>query len=159
MISDFPQSVYARVIRRYSAAPEELFAAWLDPEIISTWMFWTAVRDEEVVRIWVEARPGGSFSFAVRRQGEELDHFGEYLELDPPRRLVFTWGVRQASPTLSRVSVDIVPLEAGSSLILTHELHPDWADFAGFTKLAWAKMLAALARTLNEANSAIAMGS
>lgn len=154
MISDVQQPVYARVIRRYRATPAQLFNAWLDPDLICAWMFGPAVRDEEILRIHVEAWAGGMFSFAVRRQGEEIDHFGEYLEVDPPRRLVFTWGVRQAAPTLSRVSVDIVPLATGSSLILTHELHPDWADFVGFTRLAWTRMLDALARALGKTSLA-----
>ncbi len=32
-----------------------------------------------------------------------------------------------------------------SNLILIHELHPGWADFVGFTRLAWTKMLDAVA--------------
>src|SRR5690349_14724744 len=122
--------VQARVTRRFSASPERVFAAWLDPEQIARWMFGSAVRDEEVVQISLEARVGGAFSFVVRRQGVEIDHVGEYLAIDPPRRLVFTWGVRQELPASSRVSIEIVPVEPeGADLTLTHVLHPDWADF------------------------------
>jgi uncharacterized protein YndB with AHSA1/START domain len=138
----------ACVTRRFSASPGRVFDAWLNPEMIGAWMFGPALRDEEVVRLAVDARVGGSFSFVVRRQGEEIDHIGEYLELAPPRRLVFTWGVRQATTDLSRVSIDIVPLEAGCELTLVHELHPDWADYVSRTEAAWTKMLEALATRL-----------
>jgi uncharacterized protein YndB with AHSA1/START domain len=144
-----PPRVNARVTRRFSTSPERVFDAWLNAEMISRWMFGPAVRDEEVVHIAVDARVGGSFSFLVRRQGEEIDHIGEYLR---PRRLVFTWVIRQDSADSSRVIVDIVPLESGSKLTLTHELHLDWADYVSRTEAAWTKMLDMLAETLNSSS-------
>ena len=137
-----------RVTRRFSAAPERVFDAWLDPEMIGWWMFGPALRDEEVLRIAVDARIGGSFSFVVRRQGEEIDHMGTYLEIDRPKRLAFTWGIARESEDGSRVTIDIVPLETGCQLTLTHELQPDWADYASRTEAGWTKMLGALAEAL-----------
>jgi uncharacterized protein YndB with AHSA1/START domain len=142
------ENVVVRVTRRYSASPERVFDAWLDPGMLGRWMFGTVVRDEEVVRIALDARVGGTFSFAVRRQGEEVDHIGEYLEIDRPRRLVFTWGIAGESEDGSRVIVEIVAQENGCELTLSHELHPDWADYADRTEDAWTKMLDALAGTL-----------
>src|SRR5207244_4104921 len=78
------QDVTVRVTHRYNASPERVFDAWLDPTLIDGWMFGPSQRDEEVVRISVDPRVGGSFSFLVRRQGEEIDHVGEYIELDRP---------------------------------------------------------------------------
>jgi len=137
-----------RVTRRFDAAPGRVFDAWLDAEMIGRWMFGPSLRDEEVVRIALDARVGGSFSFVVRRQGQEIDHIGEYREIIRPRRLVFTWGIAQDKPDMSRVIVDIVALASGCELTLTHELHPDWADYASRTEAGWTKMLAALAATL-----------
>jgi len=139
--------VKVRVTRRYPASPEQVFDAWLDPAMIGKWMFGPALREEEVVRISLDPRVGGSFSFVVRRQGQEIDHVGEYLEIDRPRRLAFTWGVADEEGS-SRVIIDIVPLENGCELTLTHQLHPDWADYADRTEAAWTKMLDVLASTL-----------
>ena len=111
-------------------------------------MFGPALRDEEVLRIAVDARIGGSFSFVVRRQGEEIDHIGAYLEIDRPQRLAFTWGIARESEDGSRVRIDIVPLATGCQLTLIHELHPDWADYASRTEAGWTKMLEALADRL-----------
>lgn len=80
--------VNARVTRRFSASPERVWGAFLDSDMVSRWMFGPALRDEEVVRMTVDARLGGSFSFVVRRQGDEIDHVGEYLEIDRPRRIL-----------------------------------------------------------------------
>lgn len=151
MISmDADHKVHVRVERRFDASPERVFDAWLDPEMIGRWMFGPALRDEEIVRLSVDARVGGSFSFVVRRQGEEIDHVGRYLHMNRPRRLVFTWGVAGVSVDESRVIVDILPIGAGCELTLTHELHQSWADYASRTEAGWIKMLDALASILGE---------
>jgi uncharacterized protein YndB with AHSA1/START domain len=141
--------VNVRVTRRFRPSPERVFDAWLNPEMIGSWMFGPSLREEEVVKISTDARVGGSFSFVVRRQGVEIDHIGEYLEIDRPGRLVFTWAVAPDPIDSSRVTVEIVPLETGCHLTLTHELHPDWADYASRTEAAWTKMLDALDAALS----------
>lgn len=134
-----------RAIKHFSAAPERVFDAWLDPAMIGQWMFGPALREEEVLRLTVDARVGGSFSFLVRRQGQEIDHVGTYQEIDRPRRLVFTWGATGSSADESRVIIDIIPVDTGSELTLTHEMHPKWADYADRTQAGWARMLGVLA--------------
>jgi uncharacterized protein YndB with AHSA1/START domain len=140
--------VTVRVTQRFSVPPERVFDAWLDPELLGRWMVGPGVRDEEIVRLAVDPRVNGRFSFVVRRDGQELDHLGQYLELDRPRRLVFTWGVDQDAGDSSRVFIDIVPLETGSELTLTHELDPAWAEYADRTEAGWAMMLGKLAAIL-----------
>ncbi len=135
------------VVHRFKAAPERVFDAWLSPDLLGQWMFGAKVRDEEILRISVDGRVGGSFSFLVRRQGEEIDHVGKYLEIDRPRRLVFTWGIGEGDS--SRVIIDIVPSGTGCELTLTHELHPDWADYAARTEAGWTKMLGLLEEVLS----------
>jgi uncharacterized protein YndB with AHSA1/START domain len=117
-----------RVTRRLNASPERVYDAWLDRRMIARWMFGPGVR-EEVLGIAIDARPGGSFSFLVRRRGKQTDHvIGRYLELDRPRRLVFTWRTAWEWDGESRVTIDIVPLKGGSKLTLTHEMPPKWAE-------------------------------
>ncbi|MCI0388205.1 MAG: SRPBCC domain-containing protein [Acidobacteria bacterium] len=142
-------NVKVRVTRRFDASPERVFDAWLDPEMIGKFMFGPSLREEEVLRLAVDPSVGGSFSFLVRRQGEEIDHVGKYREIDRPRRLVFTWGIAGESVDESVVIIDIVPHEGGSELTLTHEMDPKWADYASRTEAGWTKMLDALAKTLS----------
>jgi uncharacterized protein YndB with AHSA1/START domain len=140
------EPVTVRVTQRFTAPPERVFDAWLDPDLIGKWMLGAARaagREEEIVRISVDARVGGSFSIVVRRDGQELDHLGRYLELDRPRRLAFTWGVDQDAGDSSRVYIDIVPLEGGSELTLTHALDPAWAEYADRTRQGWTLILGA----------------
>jgi uncharacterized protein YndB with AHSA1/START domain len=147
------KAVSAVVRRRFEAAPERVFDAWLNREMLGQWMWGPNVRDEEIVHLAVDARVGGGFSFMVERDGEEIDHVGKYLELERPRRLVFTWMV-VGEAVGSRVLVDIVPEGAGCVLTLTHELHPDWADFVERSEAAWATMLEILGEVLEGADEA-----
>jgi uncharacterized protein YndB with AHSA1/START domain len=135
-----------RVARSFDAPPETVFDAWLDTEQLGRWMFGPRVRDEEVVRLSVEPRIGGTFSFLVRRQGTEIDHVGNYLQIDRPRRLSFTWGVAGESAEESVVTIDFTPQPDGCELTLTHEMDPKWAEYAGRVEGSWGKMLEALAK-------------
>ncbi|MCX6047914.1 MAG: SRPBCC domain-containing protein [Chloroflexi bacterium] len=146
--SDEPTKPCARVTRRFNATPERVFDAWLDPSKINGFLFGPNLRDEEVVDIAVDARVGGAFSFVVRRQGQQIDHIGEYLEITRPRRLAFTWGVAQ-DESRSQVLIEIRPFEQGCELTLTHELDPAWADYTDRAAESWAKMLDALVKLLD----------
>jgi uncharacterized protein YndB with AHSA1/START domain len=137
-----------RVIQRFTAPPERVFDAWLDTTMLGHFMFGPTLRDEEIVRLALDARVGGAFSFVVRRQGQEIDHIGRYLEIDRPHRLVFTWAVAPDPDDSSRVVIEIAALETGCELTLTHEMQPKWAEFAERVQSGWSKMLAALAATL-----------
>ncbi len=138
-------TVTVSVTREFAAAPERVFDAWLDPAMIGKFMFGPQLRDEEVLHLQVDARMGGNFSFLVRRQGQEIDHVGQYRELDRPRRLVFTWGVSGSSADESVVSIEITATGTGSQLTLTHEMDSKWAEYASRTEAGWTKMLGALA--------------
>jgi uncharacterized protein YndB with AHSA1/START domain len=140
--------VRAVVTKRFAADAERVFDAWLDPDWLGRWMFGSAVREERIVRLGLEPRVGGKFSFVVNRGGTDVDHVGEYLELLRPRRLVFTWGTRDTLPETSRVIIEIAPVEGGCELTLTHEMAPSWAAFADQAATSWRKMLDALAAAL-----------
>jgi uncharacterized protein YndB with AHSA1/START domain len=140
--------VQATVSKRFSAPAESVFDAWLDPSMIGRWMFGPNVRNERIVRLGTEPRVGGRFSYVVERGGSEIDHVGEYLVLDRPRRLVFTWATRDSLPETSRVTVEITPLGPECELTLTHEMGPEWAAFVDRSTGAWRKMLDTLSGLL-----------
>lgn len=133
------------VERHIAAPPETVFDAWLDPEAIGQWLFATPAGVMETVEI--DPRVGGKFLIAERRDGELAEHFGEYLELDRPRRLVFTFAAAR-DEGFTRVTVSIEPAEGGSHLILTHEMDPQWADYADRTRQGWTMILEGLNRTI-----------
>jgi uncharacterized protein YndB with AHSA1/START domain len=125
--------------------PERVFDAWLDPQVARRFLF--ATPTGEMIQADVDARVGGKFVFVDRRpdMGDVL-HTGEYLEIDRPKRLVFTFGVPAFDPGYTRVEVEITPTAAGCDVHLTQRDVPDeWADRS---KQGWSMILDALEAAL-----------
>ena len=137
------QPLIVRVARRFDAAPERVFDAWLDVEKARRFLFATSTG--QMVRAEIEPRVGGSFNFTDRRDGVDAEHIGQYLEIDRPRRLMFTFHTERNAQTQSRVSIDIVPAGSGCVLTLTHEMDPKWAEFKDRTEAGWTMILGNLA--------------
>ena len=143
--------VKAVITHRFSASAERVYDAWLDPYWIGRWMYGPQVRNERIVRLATEPRVGGRFSYVVDRQGLQVDHVGEYLELDRPQLLVFTWGTRDSLPDTSRVVVEIAArADGGCDLTLTHIMGTAWAGYADKVSGSWRLMLGTLDRALAE---------
>ena len=141
------ERVTVRVSRRFEAPPERVFDAWLDPRSAGRWLF--ATPEGEMVRVEIDARVGGRFVFVDRRAGEEVEHTGEYLEIDRPGRLAFSFVVPKFSTEPSRIRVDLVPAasDPGSTLLsLAHD--GVFAEFAGRTEEGWKGILGGLERSL-----------
>lgn len=139
--------VVVQVRHRFAASAERVFDAWLNPATAGRWLFATPAG--EMVRVQIDARVGGRYSIVERRGGEEVEHAGEYLEMDRPRRLAFTFSVPAYSPTADRVTIDIAPLEHGCELTLTHELGANMAEITGKAKEGWMGLLRGLEATLD----------
>lgn len=137
-----------RVARTFNASAERVFDAWLDPVWIGRFMFGPHLRDEQIVSLSNEQRVGGQFHYKVTRQGQAIDHTGTYREIDRPRRLVFTWGVDSVQGDLSVVTITLTARGDTCELTLTHQLHPDWADYAERTQAGWSKIVGDLAAAL-----------
>jgi len=135
-----------KITRIFDTIPERVFNAWLDPAMLEKWMFGPGVRDEDILHLKLDRKPGGRFSFLVKREGDEIDHIGRYLEIDPPRRLVFTW--RIAGSEISAVTIEIEGDDRGSELMLTHLLHENWIDHLERTRQDWTLMLDKLGEAL-----------
>ena len=135
------------VSRRNDFPPDRVFDA-LDPDEARRFLFATSTG--QMLRAEIEPRVGGTFNFTDRRDGVDVEHIGEYLEIDRPRRLVFTFHTERGSTDLSRVTVAIVPLGSGCELTLTHEIDPKWAQYKDRTQAGWTMILEALGKALPE---------
>ena len=82
------ETAIVEVSRHIKAAPERVFDAWLDPAMRPL----MAVRAPRTAS-WSAARStprvGGRFTIVERRGDDLAEHFGEYVEIDRPRRLAF----------------------------------------------------------------------
>jgi uncharacterized protein YndB with AHSA1/START domain len=126
--------------QRFAAPAKRVFEAWLDPAMASTWLFATA--SHPMARAEIDARVGGAFRLA----DAEAEYRGKYLEIVPPRRLVFTLLLKNRPPAVTRVTAEVVPLKTGCELRLTHENVPP--GHAHRTEARWAGMLYGLGTKL-----------
>ncbi|MES2034375.1 MAG: SRPBCC domain-containing protein [Pseudomonadota bacterium] len=142
------KTVPLTVTHRFAASPERVFDAWLDPAKARLFLF--ATPTGEVVRCEIDARVGGSFVVVDRRDGEDVEHVGRWLELDRPRRLAFVFSVpkydAEADPDSTPVVVEIKPLaDGGCEVTLTHQV---WAQYVEQTRGGWTMILGNLAKAV-----------
>lgn len=97
---------------RIAARPETVFAFWTEPDRIARWMGRT---------VTIDSRRGGAFR--IDYNGSDIAR-GEVLEIDPPHRLVLSWGWEAEGdatpPGSSRVEVTLAPDGDGTLLRLRH---------------------------------------
>lgn len=121
--STAPASI--RVRRRIQAPAPALFDAWLDPEAIAAWMRpFDTVRTEATANAVV----GGAYRIDMHQpDGGVVEHVGKYVEIDRPRRLVFTWASPATQHQDSLVTIEFLEIGDGSTEIsLTHEQLPEY---------------------------------
>jgi uncharacterized protein YndB with AHSA1/START domain len=116
-------STSLRITRIIKAERERVFDALTRASEMSSWF---VVDPSWSARATNELRVGGSYRIEMDRgDGTIFVAFGEYLEIDPPERLVFTWS--SAIPAVQRSIVTIVLTVVGTAteVDLTHDLLPD----------------------------------
>lgn len=132
-------------IRRRLAAPiDVVFRWWTEPERLRSWM-----SPVGTVEAQVDLRVGGAIRIVMKGDGMVIEHTGRYLEIDPPKRLVFTWASRFTGLEPSLVTVELEPDdEDATSLRLVHSRLPESA--AASHRSGWGAMLDRLAGNLHE---------
>ena len=138
-------SINVHVTRRFKALPQRVFDAWLDSRTAGKWLF--APVSGQIVCVEIDARAGGWFYIVERRDGKNVEHIGEYLEIVRPYRLVFTLSVEKYSLDFERVTVVFAPHGTGCELSLAHKTMPELARQLSHD---WIRMLEGLAAVLGE---------
>ena len=104
---------------RISAAPDRVFDAWLDPAMLAKFM--TPMPGMTVPKASNDPKVGGRFAITMHEtsMGDML-HEGEYLEIDRPNRLQFTWASFNSQED-STVTLDFTP-DGDGTLVKLHHL-------------------------------------
>lgn len=134
-------SIVVKVKRTFDSTPENVFDAWLDAANVGRWLF--ATPGGTMVRVEIDPQVGGEFTIVEQRGDILAEHFGRYIELVRPRRLVFAFTTDKAAKP-SRVTIEISPLAAGCELTLTHEIEAKWLDYVDRVHAGWTKILEGL---------------
>ena len=140
--------VEIRVEKQFRHPPERVFDAFLDPARVGDWLFHTL----EGVMEQTDFDPvvGGSFAIFERRGADLARHFGRFVEIDRPERIVFDFWVDEASEAPTRVTVTFTPDGDGCRVVLSHDLAAAWAAWAERTVAGWTLILDNLERVTGD---------
>ncbi|OUL99005.1 SRPBCC family protein [Variovorax sp. JS1663] len=116
--------------RHYEVAAEKVWRAWTDPQALKLWFGPAEIVSVPVAE--VDLRVGGRFRVVMLAEdGERHEVSGAYREIEPHRKLVFSWAWVSTPERESRVTVLIEPAGSGCELVLRHEQFFDEAARAG----------------------------
>ena len=112
--------VYERELE-IAARPQTVWEFLVDPDKLTRWMGTAAALD---------LRRGGAYRVDVLPGNVAR---GEFVEIEPPRRLVFTWGWEPGGgstlpPGSTTIEVDLVPDGEGTRMRFRHRGFPTAAD-------------------------------
>lgn len=104
---------------RIAASPDVIFDFLVDPEKMLRWMG---------TEVDIDPVPGGKFW--LNANGSDVA-VGTYLEIDPPHRVVFTWGwdgSTDVPPASSTVTITLLPDGDATTVELRHDDLPGGAN-------------------------------
>lgn len=107
-------------IKRFiKAEVTKVFAAWTKPDLMKQWF---APGTMTVAFAEADVRIGGRYSIQMKKDdGESNTTWGNYLEIIPQRKLVFTWGWEGEDRYETLVTVEFEEKKAGTEVTITHE--------------------------------------
>jgi len=145
-----PEKIETKVTHHFAASPERVYDAMTDPEKVRLWQRAWLVESGlpgEITHCEIDPRVGGTFLYAGLRNGREARHWGTFLELDRPTKIVHTWIVDKSEeddPSLVTIIIEPAPDGDGSTVTLYNEMDAQWADYREGTEKGWLAMLAAI---------------
>jgi len=139
-----------RIERTFQAPAQAVFDAWTSEEVMRRW--WHAERDWETTEAEVDLRVGGTVRVVMRNPHKDAEYGGggRYTEIDPPRRLAFTW-IWDGNDTRQLIEIDF---EEASGVTTVRFSHRDlWNEEAVRSHHeGWNNCFNNLERTLQEAS-------
>ena len=107
--------------RDFAAPPHAVFAAWTTPQHFARWF---GGKDVQVPLDGLDfiAEPGRTWTAQmVLPDGSAIDWTGEFIDVTPDTRLVFTITDRPAEPGRARIVVELTAIESGTRMHFTQE--------------------------------------
>lgn len=113
--------------REFAASPAAVFDAWTTPESFARWFGGREVT-VPLDGLDYRAEAGRAWSaMMVLPDGNTIDWAGEFLEVDPPSRLVMTLTDRPAEGGRAVLTVELTPTAAGTRMVMTQQT-PGFSD-------------------------------
>jgi uncharacterized protein YndB with AHSA1/START domain len=136
-------------LERFLDAPRErVFAACIEPEKLAEWWGPTGFT---IPSVDLDVRAGGRYRITMQPPDDEAFHLGgTYSEVDPPRRLVYTFEWEEPDPDDQETVVELLFLEdrEGTKLVLDQGPFATEARYA-LHEAGWTETLERLAQFLD----------
>src|SRR5713226_9041266 len=117
-----PSDEEIRMTRLFDVPRQIVFAAMTKPEHVKRW--WGRLGEGYSVPVCeIDLRPGGAWRFVNRHPKGEVAFYGQYREITPPSRIVFTEIFEQFPDSVSVVTVDFTD-EAGKTRLTVTVRYP-----------------------------------
>jgi uncharacterized protein YndB with AHSA1/START domain len=132
MTTTTSENIKLKLERLIKAPRERVFKAWIDPEQVKQW-FVPCEKVGEVTTPSAKSDPrvGGRYRIQTRKaDGEYFTAAGTYREVQPPRKLVFSWGWEkdgsgddygELEPEETLVTIEFLERGNDTLLVFTHE--------------------------------------
>jgi uncharacterized protein YndB with AHSA1/START domain len=107
-----------------TAGVARVFQAWTEPDHMRQW---SAPEGATVEAAEVDLKVGGQYHIRMKTDDGEYNAVGIYREIEPPRRLVYTWNWEEEEHDVGEtlVTVEFNDLGGSTEIILTHERFPN----------------------------------
>jgi uncharacterized protein YndB with AHSA1/START domain len=102
-----------RIERRFDVPPATVFDMLTDPEHMRVW--WG-----ENTEFDIDFRIGGQWTITRSEDGEMYIATGEYLDIQRPSRVQYTFTMPQYSPNTDTITIEIEHQEGGSIVTFEH---------------------------------------
>ncbi len=134
--------VDVRVEKRLRHPRARVFDAFLDPTRVGEWLFHTP--DGVMEQTDYQPVVGGAFAIFERRGEDLARHFGRFVAIERPDRIVFDFWTDDAPEAPTRVTVTFADDGDGCVVVLSHDLAAAWAAWADRTHAGWTMILDSL---------------
>jgi uncharacterized protein YndB with AHSA1/START domain len=147
MLHDDTTGPIVQIRRRLRAGPEQVFDLWTKPDLMVRWM--SPYPGAVDCQATCDPRPGGVFSLVMSSKESSREVSGTFLQVDRPRKLVFTWIGSLTNHVSTLVTVELTPQGDETDLVLTHERLPTPSICEGHT-IGWRNILDHLADAVSK---------
>jgi uncharacterized protein YndB with AHSA1/START domain len=135
-----------RITRTFQAPVETVFDAWTSEEVLRRW--WHTEVGWETVEAEIDLYVGGIVRVVMRDPDNDVEYGGggRYAEIDPPKRLAFTW-IWDDDTRRTLIEIDFKETDGVTTVSFSHS-HLWDEDAVRKHEDGWCKLFDSLERTL-----------
>jgi uncharacterized protein YndB with AHSA1/START domain len=126
-----------KIKRVISSDAHKIFNLWTRPELMAHWM--SPYPGKVQCSAEADVRVGGTFKLSMQSDHSTCEIEGQYVVVDPPHLLAFTWCGPPTQNANTLVTVELKSISGGTELTLTHEKLPT-VELRAAHEIGWANM-------------------